>query len=424
MSHIIIIGGGASGLMAALSAARAAAADSSVTLLERQARVGRKLAASGNGRCNLSNQNALPPQLQLHYHGIEPDFCRPALSAFGPRATLEFLAGLGLLTATEADGRVYPFSDTANSVCDVLRLSLEQDGSRLVCGAEAVSARREPASGDFVVQARLQEEGRVREQVYRGQRLIVACGGLAGARLGGCGDGYRLLQGFGHQRSPLYPALTQIKTDNRLVRPLKGVRAAAALTLLDGEQKPLVHSQGEVQFTDFGVSGPAAFELSRAVSCRPGQELSLRLDLLPQLSREELLQHLCRRRQAFPRLTADHLLTGSLHNRLGLVLCRQAGLEPGQPLDRLSREQLARLCALVKAWGLPVGGVLGFEAAQVTAGGVLTRDFDPQTLESRLAPGLYACGEVLDIDGDCGGYNLQWAWSSGYLAGRAAASRG
>ncbi len=398
---VIIAGGGASGLMAALTAAPA----SSVLLLERQSRVGRKLMASGNGRCNLSNINAGPDR----YHGADPAFCAPALTRFGVSDTLDFFAGLGLVSCSEPDGRVYPFSDTANSVVDVLRLAAMQAGVDIRTGCEVAEVRR--VRDGFLLRAG--------EEEYRGAKLIVACGGAAGARLGGGVSGYRLLESLGHRRGPILPALTQIKTDSRFTRPLKGVRAKAALILCRGERE-LGRTRGEVQFTDFGVSGPAAFDLSRAAATEKG-ELTLHLDLLPALSRQELLERLRERKAAFPRLPAEHLLTGALHNRLALVLLKQAGLDLGSPLSALSEKQLAAVCDLVKDWRLPVLGVLGFDAAQVTAGGILTRDFDPETLESRIVPGLYACGEVLDIDGDCGGFNLQWAWSSGRLAGSAAA---
>ena len=400
---IIIAGGGASGLMAALSAAPG---KEQVTLVERQARVGRKLMASGNGRCNLSHLGAGPAD----YHGADPEFCRPALSRFGVAATLELFASLGLVTCSEADGRVYPFSDTANSVVDVLRLAVQEAGVRVITGQEIGGVRRS-GSGFTLSTA---------EAEYGCGRLIVACGGAAGARLGGGVSGYRLLESLGHRRSRLFPALTQIKTDSELTRPLKGVRAKASL-LLTRNGRELGRSSGEVQFTDFGVSGPAAFDLSRAVATAGAGELTLTLDLLPSLSQPALLEHLSRRCEAFPNLSAEHLLTGALHNRLGLVLLRRSDIALDRPLSRLSRQELAAVADRVKGWRLPVRGVLGFDAAQVTAGGILTADFEPETLESRLVPGLYACGEVLDIDGDCGGYNLQWAWSSGRLAGLAAA---
>ncbi|MBO7668103.1 MAG: aminoacetone oxidase family FAD-binding enzyme, partial [Firmicutes bacterium] len=354
---VIIVGGGASGLTAAVAAAGGA----EVLLLERQSRVGRKLMASGNGRCNLSNMGAGPGR----YHGADPAFCQPALTRFGVGDTLDFFAGLGLVSCSEPDGRVYPFSDTAGSVVDALRLAAAQLGVDVRTGCEVTEIRR--VKDGFLLRAG--------EEEYRGDRLIVACGGAAGARLGGGMSGYRLLESLGHRRGPIVSALTQIKTDSRFTRPLKGVRAKAALALSRGKTE-LAQTQGEVQFTDFGVSGPAAFDLSRTAATETG-ELTVHLDLLSALSREELAARLRERKTAFPALASEHLLTGALHNRLALVLLRQAGLNLAAPLSALTENQLDAVTSIIKDWRLPVLGVLGFDAAQVTAGGILTRDFDP-----------------------------------------------
>ena len=396
--RILVIGGGASGMMAALSAA--GRPGSTVTLLERQARVGRKLSATGNGRCNLSN---LHTSLSC-YHGAAPDFARPALERFPVPETLVFFRRLGLLTVAEPSGRIYPFSDQAGSVVDVLRLSLEQAGVHLVTGCEvtALSFR----DGAFFADTALRR--------FAADRVIVACGGAAGGKLGGSPSGYRLLEGFGHRCTPLRPALVQLKTDPTWVRSLKGVRAEAAVRLFRGDSL-LAESRGEIQFTEYGVSGPALFEVSRAVS---GDGLTLRLDLLPPMEEQELLAFLLDRVRRFPALTLENLLTGVLQNRLGRVVLQSCGYRLDRPLRSLKKAGCAAIAAAGKTFSLPVQGTLGMDQAQVTAGGIFTSEFDPDTLESRLQPGLYACGEVLDIDGDCGGYNLQWAWSSGHLAGQ------
>ncbi len=395
---LAVIGGGAAGMMAALTAAQAGA---DVLLLERQARVGRKLAATGNGRCNLSNRHASAQ----HYHGGDPAFVRPALEAFGVPETLSFFRSLGLLTVTEADGRIYPFSDTANSAVDVLRFACEAAGVRLLAGA-AVTALRRQGRGFL-----LETEG----ESVRADRVIVACGGAAGGRLGGVRDGYALLRALGHSVTSLSPSLVQLKTDGN-VRALKGVRADAAVNLRkDGAL--LAQSRGEVQFTEYGLSGPAVFEISRGA--RPGTEAEL--DLLPLCSLEETEALLRDRVASLPALPASELTTGMLHNRLGRVLTQAAGIPPTAELGRLTPAQLGAVAGLLKSWRMKVTGDLGFDSAQVTAGGADVSQFDPRTMESRLVPGLYAVGEVLDVDGDCGGYNLQWAWSSGRAAGKAAA---
>lgn len=397
---IAIIGGGAAGLMAAVTAADAGAR---VLLFERQARVGRKLLATGNGRCNFTNLNAGP----AHYHGEDPDFVRPALKALDVSATLDVFRGLGLLTApADETGRVYPLSDSANSVLDVLRFALDRDNVELHAGAPVTAVRRQKTG--FLVET---ADGR-----FPADKLIIACGGCAGSKLGGVSDGYALLQSLGHSRTPLHPALTQLNCDSPYPRALKGVRAPARITLTRNGAI-IGENRGEVQFTEKGISGIAVFELSRLVSTGGGCTASL--DFLPDFSAEELTALFRQQAQARRTLPGEDLLTGALHNKLARTVCRAAGIAD-TPCGALSDAQLRRVTALCKAFPLPVTGTGGFDSAQVTAGGVRTSEFDPETLESRLVPGLYACGEVLDIDGDCGGYNLQWAWSSGHLAAESA----
>lgn len=397
--NVIVIGGGASGLMAALTAARNGHA---VTLLERQSRVGRKLLSTGNGRCNLTNLHVAP----VHYHGLSPDFVRPALDAFDTGAALAFFHGLGLLTVAEDSGRVYPYSDQAGSVLDVLRFAADAAGVITRTGFEVEQLRR--TKHGFAVSSA--------EETLAADRVIVCCGGMAGGKLGGTRSGYELLQSLGHSVTKLYPALVQIKTDNTYVKALKGVRANASLRLCRGRDT-VAASQGEVQFTEFGVSGPAVFELSRAAATEKGP-LTIHLDLLPQLSAADIEALLRRRIASMQALTAENLLAGMLHNRLGRTILRYAGYSLTDSVASLSAADLKKAPEAIKCFSLPVVGVLGFDGAQVTAGGIRTSEFDPATLQSRLVPGLYAAGEVLDIDGDCGGYNLQWAWSSGYLAGQ------
>lgn len=397
--NVIIIGGGASGLMAAITAARNGHA---VTLLERQARVGRKLLSTGNGRCNLTNLNMGLP----YYHGQSPDFICPALSALDLNATLQFFRQLGLLTVSESNGRVYPYSDQAGSVVDILRFAADAAGVVTRTGFE-VTELKKTKRGFSVL-----SDG----ETLSADRVIVCCGGMAGGKLGGTRSGYMLLQSLGHSVTKLYPALVQIKTDNTYVKALKGIRANADLRLCRG-QETIAASRGETQFTDFGVSGPAAFEISRAAATEKGP-LTLRIDLLPQMESGDIVTLLHQRIDAMPELTMENLLAGVLHNRLGRTILRCAGFSLTDSITPLSHSDLLKIANTAKGFTLPVIGVLGFDGAQITVGGVRTSEFDAATLQSRLIPGLYAAGEVLDIDGDCGGYNLQWAWSSGYLAGQ------
>lgn len=396
---VAVVGGGASGIIAALTAAEVSGRH--VLLLERQQRIGRKLLATGNGRCNLTNQNASPTD----YFGRDPAFAEYALSHFGPVDAQRFFSRIGLLTVTEPGGRVYPFSDSSNSVLDVLRFALDRAAVEQRCSFPV----------DEIIpkgKAYLLKSG---NEALLADAVILACGGAAGAKLGGVMDGYRLGKALGHRRTSLYPSLTRILTASDYPRSLKGVRVQASLRLMRGDHL-LAESAGEVQFTENGVSGPAGFDLSRAVSFG-GEGQVLHLKLLP-FESEGILSLVHARQKQFPELEASELFTGMLHNRLGRVLVKAAGIPATVPLKTLTPEDLRTAARVCEDFCLPVRGTDGFDAAQVTAGGLITDDFDPKTMQSRLHPGLYACGELLDIDGPCGGYNLQWAWASGRLAGR------
>jgi len=400
MQTVVIIGGGASGIMAALTAVEDR--ENRVILLERQQRIGRKLLATGNGRCNLTNTGASAE----NYHGENPDFALPALEAFSPQDTLDFFAALGLVTVEEYGGRVYPLSNSANSVVDVLRFALEESGIELRCSTVVREILRK--NGGYLV--------RTEDDEIPADKLIVACGGAAGAKLGGVSDGYELLKPLGHKRTGLYPSLVQLVTDNEYPRALKGVRCDCRLSLVSGGDV-LAESEGELQFTETGLSGPAAFDISRACAMA-GKGPMVSANFFKDYSRAALCAMLRTRRERFPALPLSDVLTGMLHNRLGRMLVKYAGLEQNKPCQALSDEEIEKLVDACTDFRLKLLGTGGFDAAQVTAGGVKTGGFNPETLESWFMPGLFVCGELLDVDADCGGYNLQWAWASGRLAGR------
>ena len=394
---VAIIGGGASGMAAALAAAENE--KNQVILLERQARVGRKLQATGNGRCNLSNIHAV----DRGYHGQSPEFVNNAISAFTPADTLRWFEGLGLFTVTEESGKVYPYSDQANSVVDVLRLALVKENITLKTGYEVTKIQK-TAEGFQLTNG---------EEPIACDKLIVACGGLAGSKLGGTMSGYKLLAKLGHRCTKLRPSLVQIKSSWPELPSLKGVRANCCVEILHNGEV-YAKSIGELQLTEHGISGPVVFEISRDVCAERGK-WTAKLDFLPNLPAEVLEKELQRRRNT--NLPMEELLTGILHNRLGRVLTKTAGIKGKQYASQISNAELAEVVACVKGLEITLTEPLGMDSAQVTAGGVLTDGFDPNTMESKSVSGLYACGEVLDIDGDCGGYNLQWAWSSGRCAG-------
>ena len=397
MKEIVIIGAGASGMAAAIMAAKNP--ENHVTLLERQARVGRKLLSTGNGRCNLTNIGA---GLE-NYHGEAPKFVLPALQKYSPERVLEFFEQLGLKTVTEYGGRVYPMSDHAGSVLDVLRLALEKPNISLRTGVTAENASRHGAG--FRVTAG--------EETLFADRLIVACGGCAGSKLGGVMDGYNLLKALGHSRTALYPSLTQLRTVPDYPKAMKGIKAEATLRLLDRE-RVLAEATGDGLFTETGLSGTAVFEISRFVS--GSERLTASLCFFRE-TEDVLLEELLQRKQLWPEQAANTILTGTVQSRLGAMLCKYAEISGGEQIADLTESRLRRLARAMVDFRLPITGVSGFESAQVTAGGIRTAEIDPHTMGSRLVPGLYVCGELLDVDGDCGGFNLQWAWASGLMAG-------
>ena len=395
-----IIGAGASGMAAAIEAAKNPQVQ--VLLMERQARVGKKLSATGNGRCNLTNLHAA----EGGFHGEDSGFSAFALKKYDVNSTLEWFRNLGLYTVAESSGRVYPYSDQANSVVDVLRFALEKPNIQLLTGFEVTKVRKTDTG--FRVDSA--------EETVFCDRLIVACGGLAGTKLGGGMFGYRFLRGFGHSCTKLRPTLVQLKSNWSGCAALKGVRANCHAAIY---RNGTLHSEstGELQLTEHGLSGPVMFEISRD-ACQGGGEWYCRLDFLPDMEEAHLYQELLRRKETG--WNAEELLTGILHNRLGRVLTQCSGVKGTWKIADMTEEELTAVCKTVKSLEVTLTEPMGMDAAQVTAGGSVTAEFDPTTMESRLVPGLYACGEVLDVDGDCGGYNLQWAWSSGRLAGNMA----
>ena len=392
-----IIGGGAAGMAAALAAAEYE--NASVVLMERQARLGKKLSATGNGRCNLSNLHAS----HGGYNGDDPHFHEYALEKFPPEETLRWFADLGLYTVAEPSGKIYPYSDQANSVVDVLRFSLEKENIEVLTDFEVMKVKKN--TDTFSVTAK--------DRTLEFDKLIIACGGLAGTKLGGTMAGYKLLRAFGHKCTKLRPALVQVKTSWSGVSALKGVRANCRAAIYHNGRRQR-QSVGEVQFTELGLSGPVIYEISQD-ACQGSGEWECTLDFLPDISAEKLRELLSKRRATA--LNAEELFTGILHNRLGRVLVKEAGIRSNTPISSLTDGQFEDIVSLTKGFTVSLTEPLGMDAAQVTAGGIVTDEFVPETMESRLVPGLYACGEVLDVDGDCGGYNLQWAWSSGRLAG-------
>lgn len=406
---VAIVGGGAAGLFAAVTAAKAGA---KVTVLEKADRVGRKLLATGNGRCNLTNLRAAAAD----YHTDCPAAVKAVLEQLPPAQAVARFKQIGLLCREEEEGRVYPYSAQAAAVLDRLRFACAHLGVETENGISVKSI--EKSADGFLL---TDETGRR----VRAGRVLLAAGGAAAPQLGGSSDGCRLLERFGHTVTPLTPALTPVKTDPARVKPLKGVRVRAAVTLLvDG--KPGPRELGEVQFTEQGLSGIAVMQLSGRIGAdtKGKHAFALSLDLMPDFTREEVRRLLTGRLSYAGEEPVSDFMIGLLPKRVGQMAAKEAGACLSQPAGSLPGGVWDKLARTLKDWRFEAKGTLSWPQAQVMAGGARLCEFDPYTLQSNRVVGLYAAGEVLNVDGPCGGYNLQWAWASGFAAGRGAATEG
>lgn len=404
--RIVIVGGGAAGLTAAIAAATRGAV---VTVLERLPRVGKKILATGNGRCNLTNVNLA----MANYHGEDSAFATYALERFDVDRTLGFFADLGIEPRIETGGKVYPASGQASSVLDVLRYELDRLGVEIRCEAGVKEIRR--AESGFTLQLKDQSQ-------LKAGRVIIATGGQAYPGLGSDGSGFTLAKNLGHTIVEPFPALVQLRLAAGFLKQVKGLKFEGVVRLLTGAKaggKVVGTARGEILFADYGISGPPILELSRMTGERlkAGEEVWLRLTVLD-LPEVELDRLLVDRFKSRPCKTLEFSLVGLINKRLIPVLCREAGIDDTvRPVAKVTPPERLRLVKLLRDWRLQVTGTTSWASAQVTAGGVRVAEVNPRTMESKLVPGLYFAGEVLDIDGDCGGFNLQWAWSSGWVAG-------
>ena len=413
---VAVIGGGAAGMMAAIEAARAGAI---VTLIEKNPQLGKKLATTGNGRCNYTNLD-MGDQIGGKFRGFHPEFAASALDALPPEAVLDWFRAIGVEPRFRGS-YVYPNSDQASAVVDALREELHRLSVKVHYNAEVKSIQRiEKDAGYFMIQCT--------DAVVKADRVILAAGSKAAPKTGSNGDGYFIARKLGHTIVPYVPALCGIRCAGDAFRALAGIRTEAALELsVDG--RCVDREAGELQLVDYGISGIPVFQLSRyaAYALQEGKKAAVYINFLPGFTKEaedprECALRLYRQRQE--RLAGrkmESFFTGLLHQKLGQLLLRMASVRPELPVAELSEKQLRSLASLSVRFKAECIEMNGFLQAQVVAGGVDTTEVDPGTMASRLVPGLYFAGEVLDIDGICGGYNLQWAWASGFVAGRHAA---
>lgn len=403
MKQVLIVGGGASGLMAAITAAEHGA---KVTLIEKNKIVGKKLLVTGNGRCNFTNRDQSPG----HYRGGDSAFVKRALAAFSMEDAVHFFERIGI-RVKERDGWLYPASGQAASVVDVLRLEAERLHVKFACNTEI--KKIEQKDGRFLAKT----EG----WTYEGGALVLACGSKAAPETGSDGDGYRFAEAFGHTVTGPFPALTGLVAEERDCGKLAGVRVEALVTLRVGSEE--YRDSGEVQFTSYGLSGIPIFQISRYASAAlaAGKSGAVSLDFWPDISGEETEQQLEERARMLGERRGADLLLGVFPEKLSKLLLARADISAQKRGADWNETDIRALAGQIKSMRFCITRCRGFEHAQVYAGGVPLAQLRGISMESIFVPGLYLAGELLDVDGACGGYNLQWAWTSGFLAGRAVA---
>ena len=391
MTDVIIIGGGAAGLALSVML-KTELPELSVKLLEKADRVGKKLATTGNGRCNITNSNLSPER----YHG-DREFAAETLQNFGFEAQKEFFNSIGLLFCEEDDGKVYPKSLQATSVVDALRFKTDELGVETMLNIAVKEVKRD-GDGFLTVCA---------DKTLKAKIVVVAVGGQAGGNLGSV-DGYSILKSIGHKIEKVFPSVVQLKTDTAFVRQLKGVKVDALVTAKS--DSGFRQEFGEVLFCDYGLSGPPILQVSRLFD---GGNMTVSLDIVPDMSENDIKTELAKRANTFANRPLTELFTGFLHKRLGQVVLKYAGIDINLPCKTLNKKQIEKTAKTVKSFTFKVLGTTGIENAQVTAGGAQCAQFFPSCM-SKKAKGLFAIGEVLNVDGDCGGFNLAFAWASAF----------
>ena len=402
--HVIIVGGGASGLMAAITAAREGAI---VTIIEQKDRIGKKILSTGNGRCNLTNTY----MKNSCFRGDDISIVPKVLEQFGQEDAMLFFEELGVILK-ERQGYVYPISDQASTVLDVLRMEVERLQIQVLLEhkVEAVKCTKK----GFALQTN-------QKTVY-GDAVILATGGKASAVLGSDGSGYGIAKSLGHHLSPVVPALVQLKGKGNYFKQISGVRTNAKVSIfVDGMFTAA--DTGELQLTNYGISGIPVFQVSRfaAKAIQEKKQVVAEIDYLPTMEEVEMRNFFQKRKKLHGEKLVEDFFVGVFHKKLITMFLKEAKIPLQMRAYDLKESDWNCLYELFKHFIVQIEDTNGFEQAQICAGGILTTEVFPETMKSIYVKDLYLTGELLDIDGICGGYNLQWAWSTGYIAGKCAA---
>ena len=398
-TEIAVIGGGASGMMAAITARKSG---KEVVILERKDRILKKVLITGNGRCNITNVNANIS----NYFGKNISSVENILNSFNPQDTMDFFNGLGIVCNEENRGKVYPLSGQASSVVDALRFEAERLGIKIE--TEFYVKKIEKDGFKFKIYS---ED---RKKIEAG-RVILAAGGQSYPELGSNGSGFELAKELGHSVTRLSPSIVQLKTEKHQVKGLQGIKTDVAVTAY-GDNKKICTYDGELLFTDYGISGNVVFNISFVMPLYKNVEFEI--DFMEKFDYNELYEMLKERKKMMSHLTMENYFNGMINKKLGQFLSKVSGIEKlSKPVKDLNDSDIRKLCTVLKKYRVKILETTGFKNAQVTAGGVSLDEVNTETLESKIVKGLYFSGEVLDVYGECGGFNLQWAWASGHIAG-------
>lgn len=497
---VAIIGAGASGMTAAISCARYflryhTDKKANIIILERHAKSGRKLLATGNGRCNLSNENINSETLDRYFHSSQPEFYQKILSKFTVADTIEYFESMGIISTTLEDGKIYPYCKQAFSVVDALGNEMRELGVKVMHSCEVGSISKVSPYNSLIKNERantpvlksestnqkieklnskieksntnsektnsnienvdfsynninsdeylfeityndLQDRENPKLHTIHAKMVIVSAGGKASPSLSSDGLGYALLGSLGHSTTPLHPSIVQLKTVKDINAGLDGLKWDVKISLIqevaENASRALKHDTplmaivkeetGELLFTDYGISGPVVLQLARHACAIDESKFYALIDFLPEYSVEEILELLKKRIKSMGNRSIRRLLVGVLPFKLALAITDKIFKDKSEkPIRGITSQDLASLITKIKGYPFKITGTLGWDNAQVTAGGISCNEVDTETCESLLCKNLYITGEVLDVDGDCGGYNLQFAWASGYIAGESAA---
>ncbi len=398
---LIVAGGCASGMVAAINAKRLYP-EMKIAVIEKNPRIGKKLLATGNGKCNITNIDA------LSHDYVNKGFASYALKKYNPEKVIEFFESIGLLCYADSCGRVYPESNTASSVVDSLRFEIQRLGIDVFCDTPITEIKKQ--NGEFTV-----------NDEFRSKKIIIALGGKASPSQGSDGSGYTIAKSFGHSIIKPVPALVPLCGSAEVTKAMKGVRVRNVKLTLKGDKK-IAETRGEILFTDYGISGIAAMELA-APAQKYIDDVKINpftvIDFMPEMTYDDVIGYLQNLNKIKGFCNIDNLLTGILPKTVGIAICKALKLYSSDKLIKdLTFRDIKVIAEKIKNFPLEISGTKGFNNAQVASGGINVAEIDPKTMQSKKCKGLYFAGEIIDVDGGCGGFNLQWAWASGMLAGK------